>query len=173
MVIPDNYLQLVEAVGFLVLLLRFGPVWGVVLQPVWGRQSRARQLRMSLVALGSSLRGLLPPACSQSGSSGRIGLQTCLGRGPGLGRAAGSRAPEARGFHIRFELHRIAASSGLGPSRADSRFCGHGRPVRLVREQHLSACVVSVPTCLLSACMRAGAVPLCGLAVLVWPFLPA
>lgn len=55
MVIPDNYLQLVEAVGFLVLLLRFRSVRGVVLPPVWGRQSRARQLRMSLAALGSSL----------------------------------------------------------------------------------------------------------------------
>lgn len=54
-VIPDNYLQLVEAVGFLVLLLRFRSVRGVVLPPVWGRQSRARQLRMSLAALGSSL----------------------------------------------------------------------------------------------------------------------
>ena len=159
-VAPDNSLQLVEDVRFLVFLPRLWPVQGILRLPTWGTQGRAHQLRTSLTVVRSVLQGLLPPAYPQGCSSGRIGFQTCPGWGLGLGRAACGRAPAARGFHIRFGLLGILASMGFYPSRADSRFRGHGQPVQLVRALSSEClCVVSTQTCLLSARACAGVSP--------------
>ena len=154
MFLPDNCLQLVEAVCFLCLFRASGGSGssdaahvGCVLP--FGAKPGGSRLHLPRVS-SSDLSPGLQLGMNQLSDSPWLGLR------PWQPRVQQSSC--GLGLHIRIELCGTSAATGFHPGCAESRFCGSRQPVCLLHESAEGMCVVS--PCVVPFCAPGAACPL-------------